>query len=236
MKRGSTAMDVEGAAARVRRPFKIPRRIPRGLTPAQARGVKKIVQRQAELKFFYFNQAATAVSTTIVMTGLPFDVLQGTADTNRIGDALTWRGWIDLRYQWIIADTANLVRLMVVQWKAQSTGTPFPTYADVLLTGPSGGYDVFSQYNHDNRHNYVILFDRTHKLIGNSAAATTPNTSVSEVFRHVKVPLTKAKKVAQFIGGGSQGTNRLFLIYMSDSAAATHPTLTYTTKVCFADS
>lgn len=205
----------------------------------QAQEVKKIIQRQGELKFFLGASAGfipVAVGTTL--TGNPFDIPQGQTDSTRIGDALTWCGHIDLRLhvingQGATADKHNTVRVVIFQWFANQQ--PFP--ADLFLAGPSGTSDVLSCYNHDRRHEYAVLFDKSFKTVGNGNVVGTPFTQgATSGCQYFKIPLTKARKNVQYVTAGLTGTNRIYLYFVSDNVLATAPTLAYTTKIVFRDS
>jgi len=207
------------------------------LNPRQRREVMNLVHRNQELKFIAINQAATAITTTAFVSGVAYDVSQGATDSQRIGDSLMWAGSIDLKVQVVngqgaTADIYNNVRLVIFQWHPNST----PTAGSIFLNGPSAVVDVYSQYIHDNRQEFIILFDKTWRTTGNANAATTPNTSVltTGVLTY-RIPLTKATKKVQFQAGGATATNRFYVLQISDSALATHPTLAFSSKAVFRD-
>lgn len=216
----------------------------RKLNKRQQKQVKSIIRRGQELKYFVFPQTPIGVTSGGSLTGIPFDIPQSagaSTDTSRIGDSIMWCGSIDFRLQitnglGVTSDQYNNVRVVIFQWHDTSTATPFPIVSNIFINGPSGSPDVYSQYNHDYRHEYKILFDRTFTTVsGNSAANTTqpPNLTIN---RNYKISLKKARKNVQYVGGSGQGSNRLFIFYISDSALATHPSIIYTTKVFFRDS
>lgn len=138
-----------------------------------------------------------------------------------------------------INDTSNVVRVIVFQWHDVSTTAPDPSVSSILLSGPTGVIDYLSQYNHDTRQSYKILLDKTFTLNGNgtqAAALAYPLTTSSTIVRHYRISLKNARKHVQYQGGGTQATNRLFWIYMSDSAAPGHPGITGSFKTFFRDS
>lgn len=216
-----------------RRPYRKGRKLGR----RQKRQVKVLIARRQELKYSYYANSTTVDSVGFV-TGTPFDIPQGDTDTSRDGDRLQWCGKIDLMLHCIngqgaLGDVYNNIRVIIFQYHPNST----PGLSTILLAGPSGSQDVLSLYNHDNRQEYRILFDRVFKTVGNANAATTPATNtVATNVRKFKIPLRKIRKYAQYTGGTLAGTNRIYIAYLSDSSAATHPTLEYSTKVFFRDS
>jgi len=208
------------------------------LSKRQRSEVNSLIHRQQELKYFSAVATATAVTVTGAITGVPFDVPQGDTDQSRDGDQLMWCGHIDLKLQCVngqgaTADIYNNIRYMIFQWHPSST----PTSAAILLNGPSGAPDIYSNYNHDQRQQYLVLFDRVFTTVGAGNTAPIPNTNiVTTGLKTFRVSLERATKKAQYQAGGATGTNRLYVLYLSDSALATHPTLAYATKVVFRDS
>ena len=79
--------------------------------------------------------------------------------------------------------------------------------------------------------------DKTFSMVGNGTGSFVATTD-SQILRHYRIPLTKARKMVQFVGGTLQGTNRLYFMQVSDSPVLSlaHPTLSMQTKVVFRDS
>ena len=210
----------------------------RALTKRQKTEVTRLIHRQQELKYFAATAAAGAITNAMGLASAPFDVPQGDSDQTRDGDQLTWAGHIDFTMQMVngqgaTGDNYNNMRLVFLQWHPNTT----PAVGDIFINGPSGAADVYSQYNHDKRSMFTILWDNRFTTVGNANAATTANTdSVTTGVLRYRISLKKAQKTVQFSGGTTSGTNRLYLAFVSDSALATHPTLAYSTKVVFRDS
>lgn len=239
-----SAMDVVASSA-ARRPFKRPRSFSgrgRGapLSKRQRTEVSKIVHRNQELKYVVASLTATAITSTAGVVSTPFDVAQGDTDTTRDGDRLMWAGHIDLSLevtngQGSLGDVTNMIRVVLFQWVPISV----PTAGDVFLAGPSGVADCFSHYNHDQRQQFKILFDRLFKTAGSSyfnGTFESPTTAITSTgVKRFKVSLAKANKQSQYAGGSTVGTNKIYMFYVSDSSAVTHPTLAYSTKIVFRD-
>jgi len=208
------------------------------LNARQRREVTNLIHRNQELKYFATVASAGAISSTMGLATSNFDVPQGDTDQSRDGDQLMWCGHIDFHMQMVngqgaTGDIYNNIRLILFQWHPNTT----PAALDVFIAGPSGGPDVYSQYNHDKRQMFTILWDKNFTTVGNASAATSPNTNfVTTGIKKFRIPLTKAQKKVQYSGGTTSGTNRIYLAFVSDSALATHPTLAYTTKIVFRDS
>lgn len=220
----------------------------RKLNKRQANQVKRIVNVGRELKYFQSNSgvAFNIDDSTYQPFGTPFDVAQGTTDVTRVGDSLNWCGKIELKF--VIkngkAGTAasNVThRIIMFQWHPLSQATPFPIASQVLLPGPTGNPDIHSQYSHDYRHDYKILFDKRYVTVNDDTVNTGLGNCITTggvIARSYRISLKKAKKNVQYAGGGPQGTNRIFMMTFNDDphANAIKSTMTYTTKIFFRDS
>jgi len=202
------------------------------------RMVRSGVNKNAELKYQYpgTNISQVPISTTGYLTKIPFQIPQGDGDNTRDGDHLTWCGSIPIRWEVINAttDVYDHVRVILFQWHPNDT-TP-PTVGNVLLLGPTGVSDIFSMYNHDRRQDYKILYDRTVTTVQESNILAVPVDVNYTRYVQGTVSLKKARKQVQFLGGGLTGTNQIYLLAISDSTAATHPLLTWSSKIFFRDS
>jgi len=213
---------------------KIPRQVP--LNQAQLSQVQKLIHRNEELKFVVASQNLTAQSSTASVANI-LVVGQGDSDSSRDGDSLKWFGNIDLALQVVngqgaTGDIYNNVRVVIFQWHPNSV----PTSANIFLFGVTAAVDVYSHYNHDQRSQYKILFDKVFTTCGNANAATTPNTNfVTTGVRKFTVSLARAAKTVQYVGGTTVGTNLFYLLLVSDSALATHPQVGLTLKGYYHD-
>lgn len=205
----------------------------RKLNKRQRMQVKRMIRGVQELKYKNYSDTG-AISSTAAISGVLFDIAQGDTDQERNGDQFRWVKALNFRYTLAVSDTSNIVRIIILQWHPSVITAP--TISDILLTGPSSNVDVYSNYNHDQRFNYKILFDRTHTLVGNGTAGTFPGTTSSIITRHTNISLKRARKRVQLIGGSVSGSNRLFMLFVSDSTLVNHPTISYSMKMYFTDS
>jgi len=242
MSLSSSAMDISSSSAGVKRPRPIlrrQRRIPygKGLTRKQALQVQRLMQKNIELKYIAFNSGVTtAVSQTMNISSVPWQVPQGTTDSTRIGDELTWIS-IKLRFEILnssgaLSDAFNNVRLVIFQWKPNST----PVATDVFIPGPSGVPDIWSTYGHDRRNEFCIVYDESFKTVGNQLAATNPATSdLTTGVQDRSISLKYAQKKCHFSAAGVTASNLFFIALVSDSSVAPHPTITYQVKTFYRD-
>lgn len=208
------------------------------LSSKQTKQVKTLIRADQEMKFRAYEQSG-GVPLIPVIDGQYFDISQGQGDSQRIGDSLQWAGYIDIRLSLIFRDIRHICRFIVFQWHPTSTSAPSPQPDDILLPGIGGvNVDIHSMYSHDRKQNYKILMDRTFTLVGNgtqTGAISFPLTTSAVQYHRLLVPLKRARKNVQFIGGGLQATNRLFILRMSDSSG-TDPIYNLTTMVNYYDS
>ncbi len=171
-----------------------------------------------EHKYFVGNVSNFTDSTgnVVNMTAIP----QGDTDLSRDGDACTFSR-LDVRGVVYGADTTNMIRLVLFQWKPQSTPTLGLIFQDLATWGP------ITPLTHDTRDQYHVLDDR---LLATSLNG--PN-AVSFDFSVPKNRLLKQQ--CRFQGGTTTGSNLIYLGLVTDSAAATHPLVQYNTKVWFHD-
>jgi len=171
-----------------------------------------------ELKYF----AGSASPFAVDLSGSVVDVTpipQGDTDQSRDGDEVTLQH-IELGYQIVCADATNMVRVIMFQWLPNNT----PSVSTILLSS-GASYSPLSALSTDQRPLYRILYDKIHFL---SLAANYNNGDMVKR----KIPVAKA----QFIAGSTAGTSHIYLLFISDSGAASHPTASYYVKTEYFDS
>lgn len=206
--------------------FRRRKRASRKSKPSLSRGqvkqmnsiASKAISRRAEKKYYLHSNGSSSISDTGYIWPLS-DVPQGDTDQTRNGDSLylrTVRILGDVR----AGDTTNACRVIVFQWLDDST----PTVASVLQT-TSGVTAVFSPYLHDQRKKFRIMYDKMFVVAANGNDAKVFDT------KYLRPPI---KKVA-FTAATTTGSNKIFLLLISDSTAVTHPALTHYSKVTYDD-
>lgn len=218
-----------------RRGFKRGRR----LTPRQRTEVNKIINTRSELKFVLSNQVAVGIPNTWTFFKIA-GISQGQQDSQRDGDRLTWvnnpicMNHLVVNALGVTGDIYNNVRIVILQWHPNDAVAP--VVGDIFLNGNTGAIDFSSQYNHDKRQLYTVIFDRNYKTVGNGVNAQQPLTSdVQSGLQMSKISTRFLKKQVQYNAGTTAGTNQIYLIACSDSAVATHPTLFFAIKTYFRD-
>lgn len=206
-----------------------------------------MIASEIELKYINSQLPVAASTSTAIITGLT-DIVQGDGDSQRDGDRCKLVGTLELRgavYADVnpgdVTQTRAFVRLIIFQWHptSQSGGATEPGSADILLTGPTGGVDVWSLYVHDQRQNYSILYDEVFEPVGIAvgAAGLGVHPGIQKYF-HRKVPLGKRiRHQMQFqAASATNATNHLYMLSLSNLAAdAQNPNLVWNIKVFFRD-
>lgn len=194
----------------------------RYVKPAVKRFVKRQFKKRIERKFVT-TDGADNPWTTRQIHKLTMPTV-GTGDAgNRIGDRIRLTS-IDMRYTLIHSDGTNFTRLIFFQWKPDANNYA-PQVGDILPTGIS---DMNVPVKHDlaKGGQLNVLYDKVH--------AQSETGSTAAIFRKKFFTRGFGRDV-QFTNGATTGTNQLYLLTVSDSAAAPHPTLDYRFRVNYTD-
>lgn len=199
----------------------------RKLNQRQKSEVKRIVSIRQEHKYFQTGINVSPIIAPTTCVNLISDS-QGDLDTNHTGDKIML-GSIEFRYNiqglstHVATSPGSIVRVILFQWRPSSTPLP----GNILLSDPvTGNITPDSFYAVDNKHNYGILYDRTHALsyAGTLAGTSYASTGTSIVYRHGRIKPKRFAKQVQFIGGSATVcTNGLWLLYCSFDVAGNAP-------------
>lgn len=219
------------------------KKLPEGEKKAISKMIDKSIRRNAELKFITAAIPLDDVTTTLQSICLT-DITQSVGDSDRIGDRLTLAGTLDMRLFFSSVANQNVatlyfVRMMLVQLKYVTDSASPLVASEFLSPGVSGVSDYTSQYNHDRRSQYNILYDKTFQYNNNGGAGLAYNEAMIKHF-HVKVKLGKSKKVkdtVEYIAANSDvAANHIYFVWMSNTAAgANAPLITGTYKLFYRD-
>lgn len=223
------------------------RRKQRKLNPRQKGEVKRIVRFGRELKFKTIQVNRNSVSNTPTILDLT-NIIQGNTDSDRNGDRIELAGSMDVILTLFGSESVlttgfitTIFRVIFFQYKDAATAGLNPVAGQILLNGPSGlTPDVHSLYNHDQRQNYTILYDKLVTCVNNSNPVAVAGTNYQGNHLHsykFKVHFKKAKKLVSFLGGTVDGTNKIYFMIISDNGPVTPlPQYTLNTKLYYRDS
>jgi len=189
------------------------------------RETKKELKRQlrtlGEKKYSVYSGigiAVTSAGTAVYDISAP---TQGNTDLQRNGDQIQLRS-LEMFWKIIGGDATNTTRCIIFQWFTDSNYV-LPTLATVLLDTTIVPW--ISPWNHDNRFDFKILYDSRINTTING-----PNVGV----KHKRIYKGFKDKI-QYIQGGQNGTNKIFMVFVSDSAIIPSPTLDYYVKLNYSD-
>lgn len=179
---------------------------------------KSVIAKQSELK--YFDTLVGVSADYSGSLGCLSLVPQGDTDITRDGDQL-YATSMQIKGYISCADTTNQFRVIIFKYKPEAT----PTDDDILATATKGSVNyVNAPYHHDGRNQFVILSDRRYNL------ALSTNKAQVNISHNLKLN-TKIK----YSAGGTTGYNQIWYFVISDSAAATHPSVNMTSRLRFRD-
>jgi len=148
------------------------------------------------------------------------EVTQGVTDSMRIGDVINPKS-LNFRFNMVVGDATNFVRAIFYQWHPDNIGL-VPGTANILLYNNTTVKRLTSPYTVDQRKNFTVYWDHVFKM-----DATNPIFSINKTFR-------KLRKI-HFNAGGVTGSNHLYLVMYSDSAAAPDPIVDLTFQLMYQD-
>lgn len=192
----------------------------RGLTKKQ---VMYLINGHKEKKFF-----DTVNATTIDRNGSVIslcDIPQGDTDSTRDGDAVNPTS-LQFGLTMTVADSYNVFRCIIFRWKPNS-GLTAPTPGRILQLVASANA-VNSPVIWDYKSQFNILYDKTWVL-------GTINVCDNQV-REIQEMLPLANVPIHYTAGSIVGSDKIFVLFISDSGAIPDPALNYYFRVAYTDS
>lgn len=171
-----------------------------------------------EVKYYVSNYLANVDYNGVISS--VSSVPQGDTDVSRDGDRIMPLTF-ELRGTWAVADSFNVCRTILFRWNNDTT----PAVTDILdTTFIATGQAPVAPFTHDTRQMYTVLMDQTvflhtYKIID---GLTWPK------FKLPRVPI-------QYLAASTTGSNKLYLLLISDSAASAHPGANIVHKLTFTD-
>lgn len=162
-----------------------------------------------------------SVGTLVDLTAIAL----GDTDTTRDGDKIMFQS-LRARTEYAVADTTNVMRIMFIQWRLDSTITA-PTTAQFLQDNT---VPTISAYHHDNGYRFNILYDRKITLSTTGPAVKAFNIRLS------KRRMRKIKQRISYSAGTTTGMYHIYLFIVSDSGTASHPSFQSYIRVSYTDS
>lgn len=203
-----------------------PRQAP--LSKRQKKTVKRLISNQIEKKFFDFNAAATGIDAAGVAGDISAVTVASSATTSGRDGTSIMAKELRVNFQIISSDATNQVRVIVFQWKQSSAGNPIIT-ADVLQQVafvPPMAQTAWDNVDDGSLH---VMYDKCFQV---ATGAGTPIAITKRlIFRGRKL----GTKRLDFDAGGTTGHNHYIVFFISDSAAASHPTVAQSHRLIYTD-
>lgn len=175
-------------------------------------------KKNTELK--YYDQALT--SNAISSSGTIFalsNMGQGNSNDKRLGQQINPKS-ILMRFDLFASDSTNSIRLILFKWFDQAS----PSIATVL---ENTTWPTLSPLNLTNSR-------RSIKVIYDNLVSTSISTEITERVGKVYRKLAGKMNWADGTSGSPMG-GQLYLLAVSDSSAAPHPSLDFLSRLRFAD-
>lgn len=196
-----------------------PKKVSKVATVPQVKSIVKRALHKDEEEKYAIVQASYSVSTTAGIYSLA-NTSQGSSGGTHIGDECRLKS-IWFRWQTIVADTYNVVRIIVFVWKP-NIGFATPAALNILKTVTTPN-QLTTCYNEDGEDMYHILYDNVIPMVtGNT------NTKVGKFQKRLNLK-------QDFLTGSSNCSNNIYVLLISDSGAAADPTVNFTSRIAFTD-
>lgn len=226
------------------------------VAPNVKKYVKTQLKKEIEDKYNNFSYSSTVSNTAgaagpAYYTGISDNIIQGLGDANnRVGDkvnitSLEMRGFTYLATNATGGNDRIVFRMIVFQVhvpvatlnNAGNALNAIYPLSTILTPGVSGVEDCTSIYNHDQKKNYTILYDKMWTQCNSNNTATSPPSNIIKA-HHIRVPLRKARKQVAWIGGSTtNATDHIFLTILTQNSSATAnlPSAQFSIRMHFRD-
>lgn len=221
-----TAGDAAGQRGRPRGRRSTKNYVPKRYLTAMRHVAYNAMQKQQENKFHMHTELGVGIDLGGTLWSCT-SVSQGDTDEGRDGDMLYLKKWT-VNYSFTAGDGNNTVRFIAFQWKENDT-YHVPLVTDILqIVG--NAVAPLSTYLHDKEQgkNFGVLYDETHHI--------SANTGTEGIERSIDVPLRYARRRVQFNSGSVGGSNKLYVLAISDSGAVPNPQLKFVSRIIYSDS
>jgi len=184
------------------------------VAPRTKRAIRKVVkteiQKGADLKHQDIEVSGDAISNSGTFYN-PTAIEPGDAFNQRDGLTIMPTSF-EYSFAHILGDTTNFMRILIFRWLPNSSINP-PTVAQLLADST---FPYLSPLSAPQRNQFNVLYDNTISL-----HASHPQQAI----RFSKK--LAAKKVLYDSGAGvTTGAGKIYILVISDSGAATHPSIT----------
>lgn len=188
--------------------------------------MSRALRKAEEVKEFDTNVTSTASDYSATLSHFAlFDVVQGSASNQRIGDNARIRS-IAVRGRLDYGTSPNSLRVICYQWNDMSTGSS-PVPSD-LLTQISTTNAPFSTFKQAIAGRITVIWDRTFML------STNDKPAVNFAFLFTGSKFFK-RDVHWTPGSSTLKKNGIYLLFVSDDGAVPYPTVQFQARIRYSD-
>jgi len=167
--------------------------------------VKSIMDDKKQVKWVYVVYPYNSISTGFASYDHT-QIAQGVAFNQRVGSSLVLKN-MRFRGQLVVGDTTNIVRMLVYRWHPD-TNSDIPQASEIFTASS----DPLSSLIHYKQRRFKVLADKLFTL---------DTYNPTQIFDFE----LKLKSVVNFTGATS-GAEHVYVLFLSDSGAAPHPSVT----------
>lgn len=180
--------------------------------------VKREERKTEELKAYALTDAGSSISATGTIFALSGTITQGVADYQRVGTQINLKN-ILIRFDITHSDSTQVVRVILFRWMAEGVPTSGSAIIEDTTVVPwlsplSSQYAKFIQ----------VIYDKSYSMSTNTDANV-----VGKIYKNLRGTASWTD------GSASRIKGQLYLFVISDSAAVSHPTFKYSSKLRYTD-
>lgn len=220
--------------------------IPHTFRAVVRREVKDVLSGIQEVKNYTGGQPAVAIAATgtvLSMTPIP----QGDGEGQRSGEQIVLKSChvnmkVMVGAQGVIAsaDEWDALRVLVFRWHEDDSVNP-PTLAKLLKLGPACTDYTVAPHNLDYKHQYSMMMDKVFDVfnspVWNGSALLWENGPFSVVSKNgMNLTSRMGNRHVNYVGNATTGSGMIYVLAVSDSNFASHPTLSFQWVVEYTDS
>lgn len=202
------------------------------LAKAVKQEIKSLVKNQmkGESKWYVTvgSTSATYNGTLVRLSSVPQSA-GASNDTTRIGDALQPTS-LQLNYTFYNIGAPGVnpyesdIRVVVFRWLVDDSLSA-PT-AGLIVNSTGGLSAAISTFNHDQRGNFEVLYDKLHLC---------SNSTLNPTNKPVRTSIKVNSKMIKYVAGATNGLNNIYLLVIGDSDTAVDPYFGYYAQLNFQD-
>jgi len=194
----------------------------KGLTKRQRSEVTAIVQKKPEKKYYDYPFDALAISTTPAFFDV-FGPLQGTDSSSVIGESVNHTSF-NYKFDFGIGDTANWIRFVMFQWKGDIL-TDSPNWNQIFAFFSGGTNLPVNQYERMSPYTVGEGRGGLFKIIKDESFVLDTDSPYQLFQGYINTGYDHRVTFNYADGGNPEGVNHLYVMFISDSGAIAHPTV-----------